>query len=76
MDEIWQESALAMLPYGRVDRWAATIPKRELLDALHARHHTIIGADTPAAFPPNTTLHEDRWSEVTFTITGDTGKDR
>lgn len=76
VDEIWQESALAMLPYGRVDRWAATIPKRELLDALHARHHTIIGVDTPEAYPPNTTVHEDRWSEVTFTITGDTGKDR
>lgn len=66
IEEIWKDGAHAMLPWGLVERWQETIPKKELLDALHTHHHTVIRADAPQAAPPDITIHDDLWSEVVF----------
>lgn len=66
--KVWCNGSPAMLPYGPVERWKDTIPKRGLLDALHAHGHTVTRADAPEAIPGTVTVHADLWSELTITI--------
>jgi beta-lactamase superfamily II metal-dependent hydrolase len=66
VEEIWHDGAYAMLPWGLVKRWQATIPKKELLEALHEHRHTVIRADAPAAEPDKVTVRDNLWSEVVF----------
>jgi beta-lactamase superfamily II metal-dependent hydrolase len=58
----------AMLPWGLVERWKDTIPKTELLEAMRTRQHVVTRADAPVAQPGKVVVHEDLWSEVTFTV--------
>ncbi|MGH3331639.1 MAG: hypothetical protein ACRDPJ_10105 [Nocardioidaceae bacterium] len=67
VEEIWHDGAYAMLPWGLVKRWQDTIPKKELLEALHTHQHTVIRADAPQAEPNRVAVHDDLWSEVVFT---------
>jgi beta-lactamase superfamily II metal-dependent hydrolase len=68
IEDVLQGEAHAMLPWGLVKRWKDTIPKIELLKALHARHHVVTRADAPVAQPGKVVVHEDLWSEVRFDI--------
>jgi beta-lactamase superfamily II metal-dependent hydrolase len=64
VEEVWQDGATAMLPWGLVKRWQDTIPKRELMDALQTHKHTVIRADTPADKQSGITVQDDLWREV------------
>jgi len=66
--EVWQDGGYAMLPWGLVKAWKDSIPKRELLDALHDHHHTVIRADAPQELPGRVSVHDDLWSEVVFAV--------
>jgi beta-lactamase superfamily II metal-dependent hydrolase len=68
IESVLHDGAYAMLPWGLVKRWAATIPKDTLLDALGQHHHHVVRANQPAAEPGRVEVHDDLWSEVTFTI--------
>jgi beta-lactamase superfamily II metal-dependent hydrolase len=68
VEEILHDGAYAMLPWGLVKRWADTIPKKELMDALTAHHHHVTLANAPVAEEGHVVVHEDLWSEVTFTV--------
>jgi beta-lactamase superfamily II metal-dependent hydrolase len=68
VNEVLHEGADAMLPWGLVKRWESTIPKRELLDGLEARHHRIIRADKPKARRGKVTVSGDLWSEIRFPV--------
>jgi beta-lactamase superfamily II metal-dependent hydrolase len=68
VEKVLRDGAHAMLPWGLVKRWQETIPKAELLDALHAHHHILTRADAPVAQPGKVIVHENLWSEVTFDI--------
>jgi beta-lactamase superfamily II metal-dependent hydrolase len=68
VEHVWQAGGYAMLPWALVKRWRDTIPKRELLDALHRHQHTVIRADAPEAVPGKVTVHEDLWSEIVFPV--------
>ena len=68
VDDVWQDGAVAMLPWGLVKRWQDTIPKKELLDALHRHSHTVVRADAPEAVPGKVSVHQDVWSEVMFSV--------
>ena len=65
--EVLGRGAYAMLPWGLVPRWADSIPKQALLDALAAQDTHLIRADAPTP-APHVQVHDDLWSEVTFTI--------
>jgi beta-lactamase superfamily II metal-dependent hydrolase len=67
VEEVWHDGAYAMLPWGLVKRWRDTIPKQELLAALHEHHHTVIRADTPADEPGGITVQDDLWREIVLT---------
>lgn len=67
VEDFFGDGAAAMLPWGLVKRWADTIPKTELLDALEAHHHHITRADKPVPEPGRVTVKDDLWSEITFT---------
>jgi hypothetical protein len=54
--------------WGLVERWKNTIPQKKLMAALNAHHHTVIHADAPHAIPGRVTVHDDLWSEITFTL--------
>jgi hypothetical protein len=54
--------------WGLVERWKNTIPQKNLMAALNAHHHTVIHADAPHAIPGRVTVHDDLWSEITFTL--------
>ncbi len=62
--ETWREGGYAMLPWGLVKRWQDTIPKRELIDALGKRRHTIIRIDDQRPEPDRVRYHGDVWSEL------------
>ena len=64
VEEVWNEGANAMLPWGLVERWEDTIPKKELLESLHEHKHTVIRADTPADKQAGITVHDDLWREI------------
>ena len=68
VEEILVDGAHAMLPWGLVKRWADTIPKGTLLDALQAHQHVVTRADAPVAMDGVVRVHEDLWSEVTFSV--------
>ncbi|BAW04561.1 hypothetical protein [Nocardia seriolae] len=64
----WKTKGYAMVPFGLVERWARTIPKQSLLNALRNHHHTVIRADEPPrAVPGSVAVHGDLWTEVTLT---------
>jgi beta-lactamase superfamily II metal-dependent hydrolase len=70
LDE-WNKPGEAMVPWGLVERWKSTIPKKELLDALSQKQHRVIlpvevreGNHTP-----NSTLVEQQWwSELQLAV--------
>jgi len=64
VEEVLQEGAEAMLPWGLVERWRETIPKAELLEALAARKHHVTRADSPVPVRGRVTVHDDLWSEL------------
>jgi len=66
IEDLLVDGADAMLPWGLVKRWAPTIPKTELLEALAARHHRVTRADRPVAEAGRVTVHDDLWSEIAF----------
>lgn len=66
VEEFLGKGAYAMLPWGLVKRWADTIPKAELLEALAEHDHHVIRADAPEAVRGRVTVKDDLWSEVTF----------
>lgn len=51
VEQVWLDGGHAMVPYGLVERWKDSIPKRELMDALHAHNHTVTRADAPEPAP-------------------------
>jgi beta-lactamase superfamily II metal-dependent hydrolase len=65
--DVLGNGAYAMLPFGLVERWKATIPKTELLDALHAHDVHVTRADAPVEEAGHVVVHGDLWSEVTLT---------
>ncbi|MFX0578632.1 hypothetical protein [Nocardia nepalensis] len=68
IEKDWQTHGYAMVPFGRVERWANTIPKQSLLDSLEKHDHTVIRADeTPDAVPGEIAVNGDLWTEVTLT---------
>ncbi|MFD8103199.1 hypothetical protein ACFV24_27045 [Nocardia fluminea] len=67
IENVWNTPGFAMIPFGLVKRWADTIPKQELLDALHEHRHCVIRADAPVA-ADGVTVNGDLWSEVTLTV--------
>jgi beta-lactamase superfamily II metal-dependent hydrolase len=67
VEEVWDGGGYAMLPWGLVKRWQESIPKRELMDALEERSHTVIRIDEQPA-DPQVTFHEDVWSELTLPV--------
>jgi beta-lactamase superfamily II metal-dependent hydrolase len=68
VNEVWRDGNVAMLPWGLVERWQDTIPKKQLLDALAEHKHTVIRADAPVQQPGKVTVHGDLWSEVVFAV--------
>lgn len=61
------DGATAMLPWGLVNAWKDTIPKKELLDALDEKRTRLVRADKPAG--DGVTVGPDLlWSEVSFDI--------
>jgi beta-lactamase superfamily II metal-dependent hydrolase len=68
VNEVWRDGNVAMLPWGLVERWEDSIPKRKLLDALAEHRHTLIRADAPVPQPGKVTVHGDLWSEVVFPV--------
>lgn len=61
------EGAYAMLPWGMVKRWADSIPKAELIDAL-AEHHTRVIRTDEVLEDPRVEVNGTLWSEVTLTV--------
>jgi beta-lactamase superfamily II metal-dependent hydrolase len=66
VENILADGAYAMLPWGLVRRWEDSIPKQELLDALHEHKHIVIRADQPAPIRGRVKVQGDLWAEVTF----------
>lgn len=71
--DAWRSPGDAMVPWGMVERWKSTIPKRELLAALKDNHHAVVlpGAVKPATddVPPRGKLEQHEfWSQLTFTV--------
>jgi beta-lactamase superfamily II metal-dependent hydrolase len=69
----WHTEGDAMVPWGLVERWKATIPKRELIAALGQQHHAVVfPTPVPAtvdAVPPRGSLvQNDHWTQLTFTV--------
>lgn len=69
IEEDLTSAAYAMVPWGPVTRWNATIPKAELLTAMSSRGHRLIRADCPEIEPGHINVHGDMWSEVVFAAT-------
>ena len=66
----WAVPGDAMVPWGLVERWKTTIPKKELIDALSEKHHRVIlpqkvldGDQTGSKF-----VQDQWWSQLTFTV--------
>ena len=68
IDDLWRDGNVAMLPWGLVERWEDSIPKRKLLDALAEHNHTVIRADAPVERPGQVRVQGDLWSEVVFAV--------
>jgi hypothetical protein len=66
VENVLADGTYAMLPWGLVGRWAS-IPKQELLSALHAHKHIIIRADQPTPIRGRVKVQGNLWTEVTFT---------
>ena len=69
----WQGTGDAMVPWGLVEAWKDTIPKKELLDALTEKQHRVIlpkeirpGPGAPHA--ANDVVQTEWWSQLTFTV--------
>lgn len=69
----WRTQGDAMVPWGLVERWKATIPKGELIAALGNQHHAVI-LPTPVpgtaddVQPRGALVRNDRWTQLTFEI--------
>ena len=68
IEQILPEGRDAMLPYGEVERWKATIPKDTLLQGLALRKHRVVRADAPEAKRGKVTVNGDLWSEIRFRV--------
>jgi beta-lactamase superfamily II metal-dependent hydrolase len=66
IEEGLKDSVYAMLPFRTVKQWDS-IPKEELLEALHDRGHHVIRADAPKAVRGKVKVKDDLWTEVAFT---------
>jgi beta-lactamase superfamily II metal-dependent hydrolase len=68
VERVLPASGYAMLPWGQVKQWP-DIPKQELLDALDARHETVIRADNPTAVLGSSITASDdlSWAELVLT---------
>ena len=69
LDE-WVKPGDAMVPWGLVERWKKTIPKKELLDALTEKdHRVILPAEVRKAGRPSSKLKTTQWwSQLTFEV--------
>ncbi|GAB2442361.1 hypothetical protein GCM10027262_56730 [Nocardia tengchongensis] len=68
VEKDWQTPGYAMVPFGPVQRWVKTIPKKSLVESLESHHHMVVRADQPpAAVPGRLAVHGDIWTEVTLT---------
>lgn len=63
-----QEPVYAMLPWGNVEAWKKTIPKRALIEALQAKSAHIVAASDPIEDPIVAVDADKRWIQLTFTI--------
>jgi beta-lactamase superfamily II metal-dependent hydrolase len=63
-----KSQAYAMLPWGPVTRWNATIPKAALIDGMSAHGHRVVRADKPTPEPGRVNVQADMWSEVVFDV--------
>lgn len=63
-----QQPFYAMLPWGNVEAWKKTIPKRELIEALQAKSAHIVAASEPIDDPIVAVDPDQRWTQLTFTI--------
>jgi beta-lactamase superfamily II metal-dependent hydrolase len=68
--EEWTNPGDAMVPWGLVERWKKTIPKKELLDAMTDKHHRVI---LPAEVRngsrrPSKLKTTEWWSQLTFEV--------
>lgn len=66
VDAAWADGGHAMLPWGLVKSWEATIPQRDLMQALQDHHHTIIRNDEQDPEPGVVSYQGDLWSELTL----------
>ncbi len=73
VEEEWDVPGEAMVPWGLVERWEKTIPKKELIDALKAHNHRVIrpdkvmqGRTRPRGRRPEL-VRTKWWSQLTFT---------
>lgn len=69
----WQGTGDAMVPWGLVEAWKDTIPKKELLEQLTEKQHRVIlpkeirpGAGAPHA--AKDVVQTEWWSQLTFTV--------
>ena len=69
----WHGTGDAMVPWGLVEAWKDTIPKKELLDALTEKQHRVIlpkeirpGPGAPYA--AKDVVQTEWWSQLTFTV--------
>jgi beta-lactamase superfamily II metal-dependent hydrolase len=66
VEAAWAAGGHAMLPWGLVKRWEATIPQQDLMQALQDHHHTIIRNDEQDPQPGVVSYQGDQWSELTL----------
>jgi hypothetical protein len=66
VDELLGDGAYAMLPWGLVRRWADSIPKAELLEALAHRGTHVLRADEKASDPRVSV--GPMWTELTLPV--------
>jgi beta-lactamase superfamily II metal-dependent hydrolase len=69
----WHTTGDAMVPWGLVEAWKSTIPKKELIKALKDTHHSVTlpteGRRSAADVPPRGKLQRtESWSQLTFTV--------
>jgi hypothetical protein len=77
VEEEWGVPGDAMVPWGLVEQWKKTIPKKELIASLTKHHHRVIRPDkvieteTPSSRRRRPQLERTKWwSQLTFTTRG------
>ena len=68
----WKKPGDAMVPWGLVERWKNTIPKKELIKALTEENHRVILPEKVIeGGRASSELREgDWWQQLTFTVRG------